>query len=97
MGVSIKTSALFSYFLTTHFYVSAIFLLLGTIQVLRQQRGAWGKKWQFLLIYSTIHADVGRWVGSWVGLKIQKHADVMLEWSLVCSPALCLFSEHRLD
>ena len=30
-----------------------------------------------LLIYSTIHADVGQWMG----LKIQKHADVILEWS----------------
>ena len=35
----------------------------GTIQVLRQQRGGWGHKWQFLLIYSTIYADVGEWVG----------------------------------
>ena len=37
------------------------------------------RKWQFLLIYSTIYADVG---GS-VGLKSQKHADVILEWSLI--------------
>ena len=37
---------------------------LGTVQVLRQQRGRWvGGKWQFLLIYSTIYADIGRWVG----------------------------------
>ena len=25
--------------------------------------GGWVRKWQFLLIYSTIHADVGGWVG----------------------------------
>ena len=36
------------------------------------------RKWQFLLIYSTVYADVG----GWVGLKSQKHADVILEWSL---------------
>ena len=35
------------------------------------------RKWQFLQIYSTIYADVGEWVG----LKCQKHADVILEWS----------------
>ena len=35
------------------------------------------KKWQFLLIYSSIYADVCRW--AW---KSQNHADVMLEWSL---------------
>ena len=30
----------------------------------------------FLLIYSTIYADIG-------GLIVPKHADVILEWSLV--------------
>ena len=36
------------------------------------------KKWQFLMIYSTVnHQTVG-----WVGLKDQKHDDVILEWSL---------------
>ena len=40
-------------------------LYYGTIQVLRQQRGGWvgSEKWQFLLIYSTIYADIGEWVG----------------------------------
>ena len=33
----------------------------------------------FLLIYSTIYAEVGEWVG----LKSQKHADVIIEWSLI--------------
>ena len=37
------------------------------------------RKWQFSLIYSTIYADVG----GWVGLKSQKHADVILECSLI--------------
>ena len=34
---------------------------LGTIQVLRQQRGGVDgvRKWQFFLIYSTSYADVG--------------------------------------
>ena len=32
----------------------------------------------FALIYITIYADVG----GWAGLKSQKHADVILEWSL---------------
>ena len=38
---------------------------LGTIQVLRQQRGGWvgSENGNFLLIYSTIYADVGGWVG----------------------------------
>ena len=37
------------------------------------------RKWQFFLIYSTIfYVDV---VG-WVVLESQKHADVILEWSL---------------
>ena len=35
------------------------------------------RKWHFLLIYSTIYADVGGWA-----YKSQKHADVILEWSL---------------
>ena len=35
------------------------------------------RKLQFLLIYSTIYADVGGW-----DLKSQKQADVILEWSL---------------
>ena len=38
------------------------------------------RKWQFLLIYSTIYADVG---GCRVGLK---YADVILKWSLVDLP-----------
>ena len=33
------------------------------------------RKWQFLLIYSTIYADVGGWA-----YKSQKHADVILEF-----------------
>ena len=33
------------------------------------------RKWQFLLIYNTIYAGLG----GWVGLKSQKHADVILE------------------
>ena len=45
------------------------------------------RKWQFLLIYSTIYADVG----GWVGLKNQNHADVILEWSLSKS---CLLFFH---
>ena len=39
--------------------------------------GGWVRKWQFLLIYSTIYADVGGWAK-----KSQQHADVILEWSL---------------
>ena len=35
------------------------------------------RKWQVLLIYSTIYADIG----GWVGLKKPKHPDVILEWS----------------
>ena len=33
----------------------------GTIQVLRQQNGGWvvSEIWYFLLIYCTIHSDVG--------------------------------------
>ena len=35
---------------------------LGTIQVLRQKRWVGGvRKWQFLLIYSTIYAHVDGW------------------------------------
>ena len=33
-------------------------------------------KWEFLLIYSTIYANIG----GWVSLKKPKHADVILEW-----------------
>ena len=53
---------------------------LGTIQVLPQQRGGWmgSEDGNFLLIYSTIYADVG----GWVGLKKQKKSYVTLEWSL---------------
>ena len=36
---------------------------MGNIQVLRQQRGVWVRKWQFLLIYGTIYEDVVGWVG----------------------------------
>ena len=36
----------------------------------------WGQKCFFLVIYSTIYADIG-------GLIVPKHADVILEWSLV--------------
>ena len=50
---------------------------LGTIQVLRHQRGG-VRKWQFLMIYSTVNHQRG----GWVGLKSQKHDDVILEWSL---------------
>ena len=36
-----------------------------TIDILRQQRGGWlgSEKWYFLLIFSTIYADVGGLVG----------------------------------
>ena len=37
------------------------------------------EKWQFLLRFSTIYADVG-WLGE--SEKVQKHADVILEWPL---------------
>ena len=63
--------------------VASIKFGFGTIQVLRQPRGGrvgGVRKWQFLLIYSTIYADVG----GWVGLKKQKKSYVTLEWSL-CS------------
>ena len=43
------------------------------------------RKWQFLLIYSTIYAEVG--------LKSQKHSDVILKWSLVETHP-CLFRTH---
>ena len=37
------------------------------------------RKWQFLMIYSTVnHQREG-----WVGQKSQKHDDVVLEWSLI--------------
>ena len=54
---------------------------LGTIQLRITSAKRWVggvRKWQFLLIYSTIYADVS----GWVGVKSQKHADVILEWSL---------------
>ncbi len=38
-------------------------IFIGGIQVLCQQRGGWGQKMAILLIYSTINADVGGWVG----------------------------------
>ena len=50
---------------------------IGTIPILRQQRD-WvagvRKKWQFLLTYSTIYADV-RWVGG--SEKVPKCADII--------------------
>ena len=58
------------------------FSLLGdhSYTILRQQRGWWvrSEKWQFLLIFSSIYADVLR-MGGWVGgsEKVQKCADVI--------------------
>ena len=34
--------------------------------------GGWSEKWQFLLTFNTIYADVG-----WVDKKVQKYADVL--------------------
>ena len=47
------------------------------------------RKLQFLLIYSTIYANV-RWLGG--PKKSQKHADVILEWSLTVVGYLCTIS-----
>ena len=49
---------------------------LGNIQVLRQQRGGFvgSENGNFLLIYSTIYADVGRWA---------KKAKNMLTWMVL--------------
>ena len=46
--------------------------------VSKEVGGSGVRKWQFLLIYSTIYADIG----GWVGLKSQKHAEVKLEFSI---------------
>ena len=53
----------------------------GTIHILLQQRGGrmGSEKWQFLLIYSFIYYDLGRWVGG--PKKDQKYADVIYGWS----------------
>ena len=49
--------------------------------LLCQQRGGWlgSEKWQFLLIFSTIYADLDWCVGRGPK-KDQKHADVIYEW-----------------
>ena len=52
----------------------------GTIYILCRQRDAshrWvgSEKWQFLLIYSTIYADIGG------PKKGQKHAGIIYGWS----------------
>ena len=58
---------------------------LGTIHIIRQQRGGrvWSEKWQFLLIYSSIYADVGGWAdviyGSLLKLIIFKNLICILE------------------
>ena len=57
-----KEQHLYSYFEVFSTATMSKIFLLGTIQVLRQQRSGWVGSENGNLIYNTIYADVGGWV-----------------------------------
>ena len=61
-------------------FSSLMSLLLGTIQVSRQQRSEWVGSENGIFFWFTVNTTPAD-VGGWMGLKNQKHADVILVWS----------------